>query len=204
MNPASQRSRHFWARLAALVFAWSLMVPFGAQAADDPWDIAGWQQVPEDEMYGLQWPPDGLNPDYRDWSPPNDGQTLRILALTQTLDREISYGDPPVSFFYSSFTNIAFEFWIDGQGAMHYWGSYTYEDSDGKKVDQIFIGRRKRAPGSPPDSLSSLDGMSLPTDLSVYQNVSNIPEPAPAAMCLASLMALVGARHQGRLRRNQA
>ena len=147
-----------------------------------PIDFSRWVQADIFTVYSDTFP-GGVNPDYLNWTPPNDGRPFRVIAEHTEITRETTHGHPPVTDSYESSTDIAFEFWIGDDLNLHYFGYYNYEDSTHKLMDEYFIGLLHVDPGeSPQELLDQLKDYGLPSDLAVYQNVTHVPEPSSLAL----------------------
>jgi hypothetical protein len=185
--------------LASLLFFMSPLFSHAGMMLDPPppppptLDLSDWRQLDILDVFGNQWP-GGVNPDYKDWDPPEDGRAFLIKAVDLSITREETSGDPPTTHSYNSFTSIAFEYWIGDDLNLHYFGYYKYEDSTGKVVDETFIATLFVQPGQSPQELfQQLKDTSLPTELSAYQDVeyATVPEPH-SALLFAGGMGIIG------------
>lgn len=157
-------------------------------------DFSDWVQADTSIIYGNQWP-NGVNPDFFHWTPKQDGRDFIVKATKTTITRETTSGDPPVTEVYESDTDVGISFWIGDDGNLHYYSVYKYEDSDGKTIEETYIGTRYVEPGESPEELfEELKPLTLPTERSFFQNVTYVPEPNSALLLAAGTGLLLGYR----------
>ena len=164
-------------------------------------DFSDWVQADPLVIYGKQWP-NGRNPAFVHWTPIADGRDYIVKATITTITREKKSGDPPVTEVYESDTDVGISFWIGDDGNLHYFSVYKYEDSNGKTIEETYIGTRYVEPGeSAEDLFEELKPLSLPTEQSFFQDVTYVPEPNSALLLAAGTGLLLGYRIVAKRRR---
>jgi hypothetical protein len=192
----SRLAQRVWMLVLSAAAAWW---PLFAHADDDPpppVDLSGWVFVDIPSMYGEQWP-EGYNPDYAAWRVPKDGRPYQVKAITLTVNREYTYGDPPITTSYWSFTDVAMGIWIGDDRQIHSFTTYKYQNVYGRTVDETFVGMLTVPPGTSAEALfSALAPQTVPTNLATWHAVPTIPEPASLSLALAGAVVCACARRR--------
>jgi hypothetical protein len=195
-----------------VTLAVAALLPLAARADDTggspppPMDLSGWVQLSSADLYGPQWPKadpadeEGVNPAYAAWNlPVTDPRPVLFKHHFDTVTREWTHGDPPVTESYQALRDISVTIWIGDDGNLHSFTHYVFETKP-TVIDENFIGMLVVPDGESAEALrDSLTDRPLPLDITAYRNVTTVPEPATAVQLAAGLgLALAVAWRQRR------